>query len=1341
MKEKISIIVPCYNVDKVLPRCLDSIFAQNLCDATYEVICVDDKSTDKTLEILLEYEHKYSEKMIIISLDQNGKQGHARNVAFEYASGEYITYIDADDVIAPNMLKTLYECLKNNDCDIVECNCKTFMEDCHFEVETKGQIELYDMSDVSWKKACILRRFSRTAPWGRLYKRELLEDNNIFFPENVTMEDIYFSELSMAYMSRYMWIPQTLYFYYVNPNGTYYNPGAIKYYMDTMIVQNEAIDKIRELGLNKFYEEEYEYLYFIVSFCIIIRRMIGDKKFFSYDNYLWAYQETLYRYPNVFQNKYVLNTGADWVLFSIELVKRKFSKVELAMALYGESYTDVIIDEVPEENQKVSVLIVTQNQRTDLCITLDSIWKQSYGDIEVIVVDDASTDGTLDTIQKLYGEKDNLYYICNEEPVGMSASYNIGAESATGKWITFVNCGTTWDSERLEKQLGINSADQWSYCQVLIGNAVYPRLNWEDYKRREVTMPTLLLEKQIDLQGILMEKECFYEVGGFDENLAEQQEYDFLLRLSDMGSGIEYPEILVSAKYKEKDVEAYIVSDIYLLKKYENKLKKYGLKKEKVIQVLDNAGLMGKQDILWEYIEYILDDEDYAKIVQEYLKKHNLVRQIEECDTDTISGVKNCTGCNACAETCPVKAIHMKTDQGGFLRPEVDMEKCIYCGKCKQHCPLQIDLQGNYRKQICYAAQAKTNTRELASSGGVFPLLAEHILKKGGYVAGAVYTPDFSVKHVVSNCLDEVRQMYGSKYVQSDLRGVYIQVENLLKKDYTVLFSGVACQIAGLRAYLEKDYEKLYTIDVICHGVPSPGAWRRHVSELEKLGEIVELSFRDKKHLGWKTGLYVKYADGREVATYNDKYLAGFLNNWILRDSCYHCNFKSESYSDITLGDFWGITNIDNMYDDMGTSFVTLNSAKGEKLYQEIRDLVGICTLLPTSMAVVQNPSIENSVEDNELHRRMADICKKGDWERAQREVYQGLRFDVAMVCLWSKNYGNAITNYALYHTLQKGRSVLAIDTGINHSQGKFEEFKKRQFMLSSEYYGYREWTNIQKSCDTFMVGSDQVWNSKFTERSHWGNFFQLDFVRDDKKKISYASSFGQKGLEPHTEEDRRLYRRFQHISVREAFGVESCRELYGMTAEQVVDPVFLLTDREYDDLIRQWNPGILDEEEEPYIVAYLLSPTVEKRKFCERLQAQLNGMKIVYIIDNAMEVRDWGRHVLNFENVRVDLDVEEWLCYLRKADYVVTDSFHGTCFSIIFHKTFLSIVNRQTDRFQFFENLPGIAERILQKTDVAMTDTMFEEINYDVVDEKLERERERSQRWLDNALSKEERG
>lgn len=989
---------------------------------------------------------------------------------------------------------------------------------------------------------------------------------------------------------------------------------------------------------------------------------------------------------------------------------------------------------------RVSILIVTQNTKELLCRTLDSIWKQTYTELEVIIIDDCSIDGTLEIVQALYGERENLYYIYNDSQLGVSASYNEGARTATGRWLTIAECGTVWHPERLQRQIAVQRPDSWSYCRVLAGNRTFPRDDWEEYKRKGKLMPTLLLEDQVNLQGVLMETQAFLDLGGFDENLAERQEYDLLLRLSESYMACEIPEVLVTVVYKSSNPDIYVVSEVYLLDKYAEVLGRLGLKKDVLTQVLDHAGILGKMAVFWEYVNYLLGDEEYAGAIAEYVRKHNLVRYLEPCDGDTIHGVQHCTGCMVCAEICPVGAIHIQEDQGGFLVPVIEAERCIHCGKCKEHCPTQRDLLGDFRKQICYAVQAKESIRIEASSGGVFPLLAEYILSQGGYVVGAVYNSDFSVKHIVSNRQSEIRQMYGSKYVQSDLRGIYAQVRERLKEGTLVLFSGVACQIAGLRAYLEGDCDdrQLYTVDVVCHGVPSPGAWRRRVQELEAAGELDKISFRDKKSMGWGTGLYVTYKDGKKVVALHDSYMSGFLNNWILRDSCYNCNFKAEAYSDLTLGDFWGIRDIDDSFDEWGTSYITLNSRKGEQLWQGIKSALVLYKTFPVSLAVQQNKHIECPVRDNELHRQIQKLWKAGDWQSAQKQIYKKLHFDVAMVALLGQNYGNAITNYALYHVLQTEKRTLMIDTGVYQAQGKFEDFIRRHFLLSSDYYGRREWDDIQESCNTFVVGSDQVWNSKFTEESHWGTFFQLDFVNDDKKKISYASSFGQSGLEPRTEETKRLYQRFQYLSVREAFGVEACRKLYQMDAEQVVDPVFLLQDKEYEDLIRQWNPQKPDEEEEPFIVAYLLSPTVEKRKFCEKLQAQLNGMKLIYMIDNAMEVRDWARHVLNFENVKVDLDVEEWLYYLHKAKYVVTDSFHGTCFSIIFHKPFLSIVNRQTDRFQFFGKLPGIEEHILQSAEEAIVEKIFEKINYEAVDEKLNQERDRSKKWLDNALSNE---
>lgn len=182
MKEKVSIIIPCYNVENLISRCLDSIFAQDTALVDFEVICVDDKSTDGTLALLLDYEKAHSENMVVIPLEENGKQGRARNIALDYASGAYVMYVDADDMIAPDMLARLYETLVQYQCDVAECNYKAFAADNDITAEVKGDVEVYDMTDVSKRKACILRCFLKTAPWGRLYRRQLLERQDVFFP-------------------------------------------------------------------------------------------------------------------------------------------------------------------------------------------------------------------------------------------------------------------------------------------------------------------------------------------------------------------------------------------------------------------------------------------------------------------------------------------------------------------------------------------------------------------------------------------------------------------------------------------------------------------------------------------------------------------------------------------------------------------------------------------------------------------------------------------------------------------------------------------------------------------------------------------------------------------------------------------------------------------------------------------------------------------------------------------------------------------------------------------------------------------------------------------------------
>ena len=188
-----------------------------------------------------------------------------------------------------------------------------------------------------------------------------------------------------------------------------------------------------------------------------------------------------------------------------------------------------------------------------------------------------------------------------------------------------------------------------------------------------------------------------------------------------------------------------------------------------------------------------------------------------------------CTGCAACYSVCPVQCISMKEDAEGFLFPIIDEEKCTKCSLCEKTC-LSI-MQGKERKPLnVYAAKnPNEEIRKESSSGGIFTLLAEHVINKGGVVFGARFNEDWEVIHDYTETVKGLAAFRGSKYVQSRIGDMYKTAKDFLEKDRNVLFSGTPCQIAGLKAFLRKDYDNLLTVDLVCHGVPSPLVWKRYL--------------------------------------------------------------------------------------------------------------------------------------------------------------------------------------------------------------------------------------------------------------------------------------------------------------------------------------------------------------------------------------------------------------------------------------------------------------------------------------------------------------------------------
>ena len=326
----------------------------------------------------------------------------------------------------------------------------------------------------------------------------------------------------------------------------------------------------------------------------------------------------------------------------------------------------------------------------------------------------------------------------------------------------------------------------------------------------------------------------------------------------------------------------------------------------------------------------------------------------------------NCCGCGACEQVCPVKCIHMIGDKEGFLYPEVDQSSCIKCGLCERSCPI-LSVQESEIINDAYIAYSKDDRiRILSSSGGVFSVLSESVLGNHGTVFGAVFDRDFSVYHKKVDCLEGLSLIRGSKYLQSRIENSYKETKRLLDEGKTVLFSGTGCQIAGLKSFLKVGYENLLTVDILCHGTPSPKLWSLYIHEKELLFDstVKNISFR-KKNTGWRTySLCIEFENGKSYScVFNkDPYMKMFLRNICLRPSCYSCRFKAiNSQADITLGDCWGIEKyMPELDDNKGCSLIITHTNKGNDLIRRVMDNLEI---READLSRVQQPMIINSAE------------------------------------------------------------------------------------------------------------------------------------------------------------------------------------------------------------------------------------------------------------------------------------------------------------------------------------------------------------------------------------------
>ena len=345
-----------------------------------------------------------------------------------------------------------------------------------------------------------------------------------------------------------------------------------------------------------------------------------------------------------------------------------------------------------------------------------------------------------------------------------------------------------------------------------------------------------------------------------------------------------------------------------------------------------------------------------------------------------------CCGCTACAAACAHDAISMCPDSLGFMYPVVDPLKCVNCGLCEKVCAFNDDYDKtlNLSQPLAYGARHKDmNEVATSRSGAAFIAISDYILENGGVVYGAGYTDHFGVVHKRAVTKEERNEFKGSKYVQSDLTGVFRQVKQDLKAGLVVLFSGTPCQTAGLNSYVGRRLrENLYLVDIVCHGVPAPHIWRDYLTYLEKKrgAEIVHVDFREKTQSGWQAHKEAfKYRASEDGLEIRKSYTYLFYKHIMFRHSCGQCKYTNlQRPSDITIADFWGWQKTDPTInaDNKGLSLVLCNTDKGKQLFDIVKESM---IVLPAKLENCMQPNLMHPSEIHPQRREFErDYARKG---------------------------------------------------------------------------------------------------------------------------------------------------------------------------------------------------------------------------------------------------------------------------------------------------------------------------------------------------------------------------
>lgn len=537
--------------------------------------------------------------------------------------------------------------------------------------------------------------------------------------------------------------------------------------------------------------------------------------------------------------------------------------------------------------------------------------------------------------------------------------------------------------------------------------------------------------------------------------------------------------------------------------------------------------------------------------------------------------------------------------------------------------------------KIYFARNKDNNVVKQSSSGGLFSLLAQYVIEHRGVVFGAAFDKNFNVE--ITYTERDFSKFLGSKYVQSDVKKTYSECKEFLDNGRLVLYSGTPCQIIGLKSFLKKDYENLITIDVVCHGSPIKEVWQHYLKSFGK--EIESVNFRDKGTGTWcQYRLSIKFKDGTVFSeNHNDnKYFKLFLENKILKESCYSCKCCKNSRADLTLGDAWGCNAKNNeLRTDEGTSCVIVNTVKGETLLEKLTDNF-----------------ISEETTLSYLERNSVGYVHNYEKPKDREKIIKGiLKPRIAMVTIpGHTNVGNTLQAFALQQKVKEllPTADIEIINDFDLPKNKLEFYKTHVKSTSGLF---------NNTYDMLLVGSDQIWGATITK--DWKISFEDRFGIQNTKRIFYAPSFGFIQTQYTDAQKQKIATTLKHdkfISNREMFGAYMTKKMFNVDCVSVLDPAFLHDAQFYLNTIQE---TICDKCSG--IFCYILDKSDKWTKYIEKVKTITNQNILPY-----------------------DGSVEQFLHNMNTASIVLTDSYHGTVFSLIFNKSFMCLHNKARGNLRF---------------------------------------------------------